>query len=350
MGVQRCYVAQPSDSGNRLDSALAKAGLYATRSAAAKAIEKGLVLVDGAPATKKQQLKTGQAVVYTVEDAASASLEGQPIPLDIRYEDNHMLVLSKQVGLVCHPSGDHLDNTLVNALIYHCGVENLCHVQGEEDDRCGIVHRLDMNTSGLMLAAKTDEAGYTLMEDIRARCVDRHYLALCHGIIPHDSGMVDAPIARHPVDRKRMAVLDTPQARNAVTTFQVLERFEGASGDDGYTLIDCKLFTGRTHQIRVHMEYVKHSLVGDPVYTRNAPRAAAAQLGLKRQFLHSFRLGLQHPTTGEYLEFADNLPADLQAAYSMLQRRSRETTPEGEQVFALLAQSPHPSVEGAVGA
>lgn len=348
MGVQRCYVATAADEGKRLDSLLADAGLYASRSAAAKAVERGLVLVAGKPATKKQQVSAGQAVVYELEDAPVASLEGEPIDLDIRYEDQDLIVLSKQVGLVCHPSGDHLDGTLVNALIHHCGIQNLCKVQGEEDDRRGIVHRLDMNTSGLMLAAKSNEAGYILMDDIRARVVDRHYLALVHGIVAHDSGMIDAPITRSTSDRKRMAVKDVPQARNAVTTFRVLERFDAGPKDDGFTLVDCKLFTGRTHQIRVHMEYAKHPLVGDPVYTSNGPKTASAQLGLERQFLHSYKLGLDHPITQEHLEFADNLPADLQEALDSLAGRSRGRTEAGEQVFALLAESPVPCVQGTV--
>lgn len=348
MSVQRCYMALASDEGKRLDSMLADAGLYASRSAAAKAVEKGLVLVCGQVATKKQTVTAGQPIVYTLEEAPVASLEGQPIDLDIRYEDEDLIVLSKQVGLVCHPSGDHLDGTLVNALIHHCGIDHLCKVQGEEDDRRGIVHRLDMNTSGLMLAAKSNEAGYILMDDIRARVVDRHYLALVHGIVAHDSGMVDAPITRSTSDRKRMAVRDVPQARNAVTTFRVLERFDAGPKDDGYTLVDCKLFTGRTHQIRVHMEYAKHPLVGEPVYTSNGPKVASAQLGLQRQFLHSYMLGLDHPITQEHMQFADNLPQDLQQALNSLADRSRGRTPVGEEVFQMLAESPVPSVQGTV--
>ena len=254
-------------------------------------------------------------------------------------------MLSKQIGLVCHPSVDHADGTLVNALIYHCGADHLCNVQGE-DDRLGIVHRLDRDTSGLMLAAKTDAAGYALMEDIRDRAVDRHYLALVHGVIAPDTGMIDAPIARSANERTRMAVRDVPSARDAVTTFRVLERFEPRQHDDGYTLIDCKLFTGRTHQIRVHMQYAKHPLVGDPVYTANGPKDARAQLGLKRQFLHSFRIRFIHPETSEELEFADNLPRDLDEALRSLGDRSRGMTDAGREVAALLADAPRPSAEG----
>ena len=336
------YVAAPDDAGQRLDALLAARGLYPSRSAAARAVDDGLVFVNGAEVAKKHPVAPGDTIVYQVEEPVEPGpLRGQPIDLDIRFEDEDLIVLSKQVGLVCHPSVDHDDGTLVNALIYHCGAENLCNVQGE-DDRLGIVHRLDRDTSGLMLAAKTDEAGYALMEDIRARAVDRRYLALVHGVIPHDTGMVDAPIARAEKERTRMAVRDVPSARDAVTTFRVLERFEHGPRDDGYTLIDCKLFTGRTHQIRVHMEYAKHPLAGEPVYRSRAPKDPTADLGLERQFLHSFQLAFTHPATGEELSFADNLPADLQAALDSLADRSRGCTEAGREVFELLRDAPHP--------
>ena len=253
-----------------------------------------------------------------------------------------MLVISKQAGLVCHPSIDHSDGTLVNALVYHCGVQHLCNVQGESD-RPGIVHRLDRDTTGLMLAAKNDAAGLALMADIRDRAVDRRYLALVHGVIPHDTGMIDAPIARSLNERTRMAVRECPSARDALTTFRVLERFEHGPRDNGYTLIDCKLYTGRTHQIRVHMQYAKHPLVGDPVYNSGAPKDADANFGLDRQFLHSFQVGFTQPMTGEDLFFADNLTDDLAAVLDKLASRSRGRTEAGREVFELLADSPHPT-------
>lgn len=340
------YSATALDAGERLDSLLAARACFASRSAAARAIESGNVFVNGANVVKKYAVAAGDVIVYQEEEEVEAGpVTGQPIDLDIRFEDDDLIVLSKQIGLVCHPSVDHADGTLVNALIYHCGADHLCNVQGE-DDRLGIVHRLDRDTSGLMLAAKTDAAGYALMEDIRDRAVDRHYLALVHGVIAPDTGMIDAPIARSANERTRMAVRDVPSARDAVTTFRVLERFEPRQHDDGYTLIDCKLFTGRTHQIRVHMQYAKHPLVGDPVYTANGPKDARAQLGLKRQFLHSFRIRFIHPETSEELEFADNLPRDLDEALRSLSDRSRGMTDAGREVAALLADAPRPSVEG----
>lgn len=340
------YSATALDAGERLDSLLAARACFASRSAAARAIESGDVFVNGVNVAKKYAVAAGDMIVYQEEEEVEAGpVTGQPIDLDIRFEDDDLIVLSKQIGLVCHPSVDHADGTLVNALIYHCGADHLCNVQGE-DDRLGIVHRLDRDTSGLMLAAKTDAAGYALMEDIRDRAVDRHYLALVHGVIAPDTGMIDAPIARSANERTRMAVRDVPSARDAVTTFRVLERFEPRQHDDGYTLIDCKLFTGRTHQIRVHMQYAKHPLVGDPVYTANGPKDVRAQLGLKRQFLHSFRIRFAHPETSEELEFADNLPRDLDEALRSLGDRSRGMTDAGREVAALLADAPRPSVEG----
>ena len=236
--------------------------------------------------------------------------------MDVRYEDDYLLVISKQPGLVCHPAEGHYGDTLVNALIAHCGKDHLCSVQGEHD-RLGIVHRLDRDTSGLMLAAKTDEVGLALMEDIRTRDVDRHYLSLVQGWIPLDTGYIDAPIARSDKDHLRMTVSDKDNARSSVTTFEVVKRFDPGKKDDGFTLIDWKLFTGRTHQIRVHMEYIKHPCVGDPVYGWQKKD----NLGLTRQFLHSYRLDFTHPVTGERLHFEDTLPDDLQAVLDELESR-----------------------------
>lgn len=339
MGRSLACTVQAADEGKRLDVVLADNACYPSRSAAAKAADAGKVFVNGAAASKKTAVKAGDTIVYELPDTAPTRLAGQPIDLDIRFEDEHLIVLSKQAGLVCHPSLDHFDNTLVNALIYHCGADHLCNVQGE-DDRLGIVHRLDRDTTGLMLAAKDDECGQALMDAIRDKAVDRRYLALCHGVIAHETGMIDAPIARSANERTRMAVREAPSSREAVTTFRVLERFDAGPRDDGYTLIDCKLFTGRTHQIRVHMEYTRHPLVGDPVYDAGAPAHAQAQLGLSRQFLHSFMLDFEHPATGEHLSFQDALPFDLARALGTLASRSRGRTQAGDEVFALLEGAP----------
>lgn len=324
------HIAEACDQGMRLDVLAAERELYISRSAAARAIDEGRVFVNGNVVAKKAVVSLGDVIAYEVdEDRPQTHLVGQPIELDIRFEDDDLLVLSKQVGLVCHPSVDHFDGTLVNALIHHCGVDHLCNVQGEQD-RLGIVHRLDRDTSGLMLAAKSDAAGQALMDDIRDRIVDRHYLTLVQGIIPHDTGMIDAPIARGDKDRMRMMVSDTPSARPSITTFTVLERFDAGSKDDGYTLLDCKLFSGRTHQIRVHMNYIKHACVGDPAYGSGTPKA---QLGLDRQFLHSYRLRFTHPITKKEMSFVDSFPSDLQEAYDFLADRSRGRTEAGIAAF-----------------
>lgn len=304
-------------AGMRLDAYMAACGLYPTRSSAARCIAEGCAAVNGKIARKSTTVAAGDVVEYeTYEDPHAPELVAASIPLDIRYEDDYLLVISKQAGLVCHPAEGHYGDTLVNALIAHCGRENLCDVQGEQD-RLGIVHRLDRDTSGLMLCAKTNEVGLALMEDIRLKNVERHYQALVHGWIPLDTGIVDAPIARGSRDRLRMEVSDRDDARPSITTFRVLRRFEPARGDDGFTLLDCKLFTGRTHQIRVHMEYIKHPCVGDPVYGWQKKN----NLGLQRQFLHSYKLGFTHPVTGEPMEFEDTLPEDFQEAIDALDAR-----------------------------
>lgn len=316
-----CNVVSSEDAGKRLDAFCADLGLYGSRSAAAKAIERECVLVNGAAAAKGTALKEGDAVVCElIEEAPLGALEGEPIPLDVRYEDDDVIVLSKQAGLICHPANEHRDGTLVNALIHRYGQSGLCNVQGDSD-RPGIVHRLDGDTSGLMMAARNDEAGQRLMDAISSKEVDRRYLALVHGIIPSDTGLIDAPIMRNPADRKTMAVGDGPSSRDAITTFKVLDRFEGDGRDDGYTLVECKLYTGRTHQIRVHMQYIKHPIVGDPEYNAHGPKDEKANLGLDRQFLHSYKLGFHHPMTGEEMSFEDELPDDLMKALDSISPR-----------------------------
>ena len=206
-----------------------------------------------------------------------------------------------------------------------------------------LVHRIDKDTSGLLVVAKNDEAQLNLAKQFFIHSIERRYVAIVWGNLKDDQGTITGNIGRDPNDRMRFKVFpDGDHGKHAVTHYRVLERF-------GYvTVVECRLETGRTHQIRVHMEYAKHPLVGDPVYTSNGPKTASAQLGLERQFLHSYKLGLDHPITQEHLEFADNLPADLQEALDSLAGRSRGRTEAGEQVFALLAESPVPCVQGTV--
>ena len=329
------HTVTAEEAGMRLDAALAFAQCYPTRSAAAKHIEAGTVFVNGDVKQKRYCVEAGDTIVYEehVEDDIVA-LYGQEIPLDIRFEDDEIIVISKQRGLICHPSHNHADQTLVNALIHRYGHQNLAHVQGE--DRPGIVHRLDGDTSGLMICAKDDEAGDAMQLAIRLKNVDRRYIALVHGLIAADSGEIDAPIARNHKTGSTMRVSGDISAREALTSFRVLERFEAGNRDDGYTLVECKLFTGRTHQIRVHMQYIHHCIVGDPLYGSHGPHA---QLKLDRQFLHSYRLGFSHPSTGEYLLFTDYLPGDLRGALERLGSRTLGRTAAGDEVLAALEQA-----------
>lgn len=334
MGRAISHIAGPDEGGVRLDVLLGALPDIGSRSQGAKACDEGRVLLNGAPAQKRLTVAPGDVIIIDMGDD-EAVLGPEPIELDIRYEDEDLLVLSKPAGMLTHPSPDHVTGTLASALLHRYGWDGLCSVQGERD-RPGIVHRLDGDTSGLMLAAKTDAAGYALMDAIATKSVDRRYLALVHGAIAVDSGMVDVPIERHRTERVKMAVGDGPSARDAITTFKVLERFECGARDDGYTLVECKLFTGRTHQIRVHMQYIKHPIVGDPTYAAGAPKDASACCGLTRQFLHSYRIGFEHPESGERIDLMDGLPDDLAHALGSLQGRSAGRTEYGEEVHALL--------------
>ena len=331
----------PESDGLRLDAFLAGGPDMPSRSACAKLVEAGAVTINETPATSKsEKVLLGDRVRATVEDpdpAADPALAPNPyIPLDIRYEDEHLIVLSKQAGLVCHPSPGHVDDTLANVLVAHCGPEHLGRLQG--DDRPGIVHRLDMDTSGLMLAAKDDETQRALQDLIRLRTLDRRYVTLVWGYVAADSGTIDTGIARSTRDRIRMAVSDDPGAREAITTFRVLERFEAARRDEGYTLLECHLYTGRTHQIRVHMRHINHQCVGDPLYGRGD---LTQNLGLTRQFLHSWHVRFDHPATGETIELADALPDDLAHALESLKNRSMGRTAAGEDIVPrLLASRP----------
>lgn len=331
MQSERTYIVGDDEDGIRLDVLMGIVGGFPSRSSAVRAIETGSVLVDGKPQTKRFIVSEGERIVYGPYEETVVTLVPRYIPLDIRYEDDYLLVISKQTDLVCHPSVGHEDDTLANALVAHCGAEHLGMLQGA--DRPGIVHRLDKDTSGLMLAAKDDQTQEALQDGIRIRSIDRRYLTLVQGYIAPDTGLIDAPIARGGADRKRMVVSDEPGARSSVTTFSVLERFEAGRFDDGYTLLECKLYTGRTHQIRVHMSYINHPCVGDQLY--GAVRSKADR-GLMRQFLHSYRLELVHPRTGEELHLLDRLPDDLLSVLEDIDDRSMGRTSRGIEVFSEL--------------
>ena len=327
----RDLLVDPSGDGMRLDAFLARAEDMPSRSACARLVEEGAVTINGTSATSKsERVMLGDRLQVTLPEPEPETgvLRPNPdIPLDIRYEDDYLIVLSKQAGLVCHPSPGHVDDTLANALVAHCGYAHLGMLQGE--DRPGIVHRLDMETSGLMLAAKDDETQRALQDLIRLRTLDRRYITLVHGYVAADEGTITTGIARSRRDRLRMAVSDDPLAREAITTFRVLERFEAGRFDEGYTLVECHLYTGRTHQIRVHMRHVNHACVGDPLYGRGDDRA---NHGLRRQFLHSWSVMFDHPVTGECVSCRDTLPDDLLGILGELGPASMGRTAAGDEI------------------
>ena len=279
-------------SGRRLDVYTAEIA-EVSRSRAASLIEDGHVTVNGAVASKKCKLKVGDAVSITLPDPEEYRAEPENIPLDIIYEDSDLLVVNKPKGMVVHPAAGNYTGTLVNAVMYHCG-DSLSGINGVL--RPGILHRIDKNTSGLLLVAKNDNAHNCLAEQIKAHTCNRLYEAVVYGNLKGDSGTVDAPIGRHPIKRKQMAVTEH-NSKSAVTHYEVIERF----GD--FTHVALKLETGRTHQIRVHMSYIGHPVAGDEVY---GPKKVITKLG--GQCLHARRIGFVHPTTGEYMEFTSELP------------------------------------------
>lgn len=292
-----------ADAGTRLDACLARAIEDLTRSAAAKAVEDGRVLVNGKAPSKSYKLTGHEQIEFTPEEPAPIDAVPQDIPLDVVYEDDDVIVVNKPSGLVVHPAPGHPDGTLVNALLYHCG-DSLSGVGGER--RPGIVHRIDKDTSGLLVAAKNDFAHLALSAQLADHTMARTYEAVVCGNLREDSGTVDAPIGRHPTDRKRMAVTQK-NARRAVTHWSVIARY------NGYTHIRCELETGRTHQIRVHMAHIGHPLLGDLVYGHKRP-----EKGLSGQCLHARALRFLHPRTGELVTFTCPLPDYFQDVLARL--------------------------------
>lgn len=292
------------DRGARLDAFLARAMEDLTRSAAAKAIEEGRVLVSGKVPSKSLKLTGNETIEFTPEEPAPIDAVPQDIPLDVVYEDDDVIVVNKPSGLVVHPAPGHPDGTLVNALLFHCGA-SLSGVGGAL--RPGIVHRIDRDTSGLIIAAKNDFAHQFLSAQLADHTLARTYECIVVGNLREDSGTVDAPIARDSRDRKRMAVV--PGGRRAVTHWTVLARYPG------YTHVQCRLETGRTHQIRVHMAYLGHPILGDTVYGAKKPVP-----GLTGQCLHAVGLQFIHPRTKELVSLSCPLPGEFTAALRKIDR------------------------------
>ncbi|MGR6544885.1 RluA family pseudouridine synthase [Paenibacillus tundrae] len=267
-------------------------------------ISEGNVTVNGAVVKANTKLAEGDLVVLQIPEPKAVEIIPEDIPLEVVYEDSDVIVINKPRGLVVHPAPGHTSGTLVNALMHHC--KDLSGINGEL--RPGIVHRIDKDTSGLLMAAKNDKAHASLAAQLKDHSVNRRYIALVHGHLSHDQGTIDAPIGRDTNDRKMFTVTER-NSKHAVTHFNVTERI------NDYTLLELKLETGRTHQIRVHLKFIGHPLVGDPVYGRNKG------IKMQGQALHAAILGFVHPTTGEYLEFSAPIPQDMEDVLSSLRSR-----------------------------
>ena len=293
------------ESGERIDALLARLVPELTRSAAQRLLEEGLVTLRGVPVKKNRRTEPGEVYAALLPEPELPEPEPQDIPLDIVYEDADVVVVNKPRGMVVHPAPGHPDGTLVNALLRHCG-ESLSGVGGER--RPGIVHRIDKDTSGLIIAAKNDFAHLALSAQLADRSLSRVYEAVARGEFREEAGTVDAPIGRHPTERKRMAVTERG-SRPAVTHWEVIARYRG------WTHIRCRLETGRTHQIRVHMAYIGHPLLGDMVYGAKKP-----ERGLEGQCLHARELKFLHPRTGEAIRLSTELPEYFQQVLASLPR------------------------------
>jgi 23S rRNA pseudouridine1911/1915/1917 synthase len=319
----RCTV-QDGNAGERLDrflaAALADAPAALSRSRVKALLQDGMVRLGGATITDPSyRVKPDETYTVTLPPPEDATVKPQEIALTVVYEDSDLLVIDKPAGLVVHPGPGQPDSTLVNALLAHCG-DSLSGVGGVR--RPGIVHRLDKDTSGLIVVAKNDTAHRALAAQFAGRTIDRAYLAVVWGVPMPPAGRIEGNIGRHPRDRKKMAVVGSGRGKPAATNYRTLERF-----GDGAALVECRLETGRTHQIRVHMAHIGHPLIGDPVYGRRTPARAgalppgteAAVRAFSRQALHARLIGFDHPKTGERLQFESAPPHDMEALIRALE-------------------------------
>ncbi len=290
------------DREERLDVFLTRNLVPWSRAHVQKFIKENLVMVNGQPLKANYKVQAGDQIVVTVPAVKDAEVAAEDIPLNILYEDSDIIVVNKSRGMVVHPAAGNYHGTLVNALLNHC--KDLSGINGVS--RPGIVHRLDKDTSGVMVAAKTDRAHLELARQIKEHTASRIYLALVFGRLPENAGIIDAPIGRHPGDRKKMAVTFT-HSKPAITKFKVVEQL------GNYTLVKCQILTGRTHQIRVHMTYIGHPLVGDPKYG-----PGSSPFKISGQALHSAQLKLVHPVSGELMIFVASLPVDMRQGLTEL--------------------------------
>ncbi|HEY8434551.1 MAG TPA: RluA family pseudouridine synthase [Sphingomicrobium sp.] len=312
-GIQTIDVClEPAHAGWRLDRALAAAVPTLSRERLKTLIRTGAVESrDGAVRDPALKVKGGEALSIAVPEPAPAHNEPQDIPLAIVFEDDHLLVLDKPAGLVVHPAAGNLDRTLVNALLHHCAGK-LSGIGGVA--RPGIVHRIDKDTSGLLVVAKTDVAHEGLAKQFAAHSIDRRYLAIVTGVPKTSGGIVDAPLARSVTNRKKIAIVEGNRGKRAVTHWRRLDALKDAA------LVECRLETGRTHQVRVHMASIGHPLLGDPVYGRSGKTHGKVlkELGFQRQALHAAGLGFTHPVTKHRLSFSSPMPPDMQELMQQL--------------------------------
>lgn len=283
-----------ADSGLRIDKYLSSVNEQLSRSYIQKLLKSGLVLVDGKPVKASYQVDEGDVISLDIPEAVEPEIEPENMDLDILYEDQDVILVNKPKGMVVHPAAGHYSHTLVNGLMYHCK-DQLSGINGVM--RPGIVHRIDMDTTGVIIACKNDMAHNSIAAQLKEHSITRRYQAIVHGVLKDDAGTIKGPIGRHPIDRKKMSI-NYNNGKSAVTHYKVLKRFRQ------YTHVECRLETGRTHQIRVHMASIEHPLLGDLVY---GPGKCPIP-GLQGQTLHAGVLGFIHPRTREYMEFTAPLP------------------------------------------
>jgi len=292
--VKQKLFPEIADSGLRIDKYLSSVNEQLSRSYIQKLLKSGLVLVDGKPVKASYQVDEGDVISLDIPEAVEPEIEPENMDLDILYEDQDVILVNKPKGMVVHPAAGHYSHTLVNGLMYHCK-DQLSGINGVM--RPGIVHRIDMDTTGVIIACKNDMAHNSIAAQLKEHSITRRYQAIVHGVLKDDAGTIEGPIGRHPTDRKKMSI-NEKNGKEAVTHYHVLKRFRR------FTYVECQLETGRTHQIRVHMASIGHPLLGDQVY---GP-AKVPFSGLQGQTLHAGVLGIIHPATGEYMEFRAPLP------------------------------------------